>query len=543
MATDFPIKSTISARDKLTRVAKRVSSAVGSRMSGAFNKARKAGARLNKVTRGLRGRMGLTGLVATLGGAASIAGIKSFVDGIAKSHDELAKLSRQTGISAQTIAELGYAAEISGVSGDEYSKALAVMSRNIGQLEAKTGPLYSILKKVNPEFLKQVKGAKNNEQALDLLLRGIGSLDKASQKAALSQAAFGRSGEKMTLLAMASGEEIARLRGNFKKHHAELDGKGLKAAEDYVDANTDLKLALSGIKDVIGRQLLPRLTPLIKRLTEWASANRALIGQKIAAFVEKVAKALPKVAEVLGRVAEVSGKIWNLLGGADGVVAMMGVLAGAKILGGIGALVGALGPLGLVLAGIAAAVAAVAMQWRTATGEALTYSAIDPEKIKKVRDSASYRKQTERLAGQGDRGSQDLLMSAFKGKYTREGFDNQAAGPANKVASAAKMLAENIASIIRNDGRDQVVMSPNLGARVEQVNSARDVGQARFDQDISKINQMRSMLTGGMLGPQKAELDVNLKLPAGVTATTTTKTKNTKTKVTTKATGRSSLAK
>ena len=269
---------------------------IGAKVDGALGGLRRVSGAMGRATArvgrfGLAaGRIGARGAVALGAGAAAAAvGVWHLAQRQAAANDELTKSARRLGVSAQAYEELRHAANLSGVSAQDFDKALVKMNRNVGDLTLKQGSLYTTLKRGSPALLKQLQAAKSNEAAFELLIAAMGKLKKPSDRAALSAAAFGRSGQKMTLLVEGGAEGLAKARAEFNRLHGAIDQKALKSSEDFIDAQARLKLATGGLATTIGNRLIPIIGPMITRFGEYVGQNRELIGQKVGEVFERVA--------------------------------------------------------------------------------------------------------------------------------------------------------------------------------------------------------------------------------------------------------------
>lgn len=510
----------------------------GDKASRSASRLSRALARVKGAASGLGGRLGLGGLVATLGGAASVAGIKRFVDGYATAGDELAKFSRRAGIAAQTYAELRHVAALAGVEQEQFDKAMVKMTRNLGELRAGQGSLHTFLNKASRPFAKMLKGVKSNEQALLLLLEGMGKLEDPSSRAALAAAAFGRAGQMMTLMLEGGTDGLAEQRAEFRRLHGVIDGQALKDAEAYVDANQRLKISIGGAAQEIGRRLIPVLSPLMDRLTEWLAANRELVGQKVAEWVVAAGRGVKALGGFLADVWRVTSDVVDAIGGPAGLAAVLGALVGAKVLVGLATMVtsfkalkaGVSAMTGLLGSLVATLVFAIT-QWRTLTGEANTFAAASPEERRRLTRDESFRQQTEGLAASGDRGAQAMLMAAFPNRFKAEDFETINARTANAERNIGRRalglpeldaVARDVATAVRDFVSAARYATGNATVAVGAPRQAIDAATGRpLDPTFSTqdaIARARSPILGTLLPPEAYKIEVEVTAAEGSVA-------------------------
>lgn len=304
------IEIVVSAVDKATRNVRKINDSLG-RLRAPIAKLRlsfrslaraanfgKIGDRFRRLGRTMR-RVGIaaTGAAVALGIA-----IKRF----AARGDLLAKTARKLGLGVETLQELRFAADRSGVGIEKFDKALAGMSKRIGEAKAGTGQLITFLKKGNPVLLKQLKAVTSNEEAFNLMVDAITSLEDPTAKAALASAAFGRTGVDLINVLALGRDGVQELRQEFRELGGSITQEGAESSEEFTDAMTNLKAVVSGIGATFTTQLLPRLTDLADRTTTWLKANRELVdkglrgvGNVILSMIEFIPKFIGTVKSIV----------------------------------------------------------------------------------------------------------------------------------------------------------------------------------------------------------------------------------------------------
>lgn len=265
---------------------------IGAKVKGAIAGFARVGAGFKSLGRAglMAGKaVGAAGIAVAGAGAAVGAAMYEIVESSAQANDVLAKQARRSGLSAQAYAELRHAADLAGVSQEEFGKSVEKMTRNMGDLRLGTGSLYTTLKKGSPALLEQLKATKDSGEAFDLLTGAIAKLKSPADKASLATAAFGRAGGKMTLLVQDGAEGLAKARAEFTRLHGVIDDDVLASSEELLDNQARMKLAMGGLKATIGNQLIPVFAPLVANFTEYIAANREVIAQNVGAVFESIA--------------------------------------------------------------------------------------------------------------------------------------------------------------------------------------------------------------------------------------------------------------
>lgn len=260
---------------------------------------------------------------------AGVAALGAMTQKTAEAGDQYAKTARLIGITAEELQELQYAAKMSGV--ENLEESLKKLNKSVADVKKGTGSLTAALKDSNPELLNQIKNAGNNERAFNLLMDAIGKAPDEFSRAELAQAAFGKSGQSMILMAQNGAEGLANLREEARKYGL-ISNEAAENSEKYIDAQTRLKKALDGVRNNLTENLLPSVTAVVNRAAEfianikdWDSIIRRaaialgvitaaltgfLIASKVAAAIKMVTAAMQGLnaamsANIIGAIAAI----------------------------------------------------------------------------------------------------------------------------------------------------------------------------------------------------------------------------------------------
>lgn len=290
------VPTVFTAVDRMSRTMQ----VMGRSVTGFAARAEVAMARASRATAMANRRFNaLTSSIFNLRNAAAIGiaalGVKKMLDmatATAKAGDEIAKTSRQIGITAEALQEFRFASDRQGVSSEVLTKSFQLLNRNIGDVQLGQGTLTTILKRTNPALLEQLKQVDNNAEAFELISGAISSMPNQLQRAALAQAAFGRSGQDMLKLLEAGPDGIAALREEARKYGGVMSNEAAVASEKFVDAQTNMQFAMQGLRMMLGVQLMPVIQGYVERITDAVVANKELIGVKIGQFVDKLSQSV-----------------------------------------------------------------------------------------------------------------------------------------------------------------------------------------------------------------------------------------------------------
>ncbi len=138
--------------------------------------------------------------------------------------------------------------------------------------------------------------------ALQDFLEGLGKLPQAQQLAVLANLGFDDSRITRTLLGLANNTKLVSDQMNVaNKAFAENTALTKEAEQRFNTFDSQLQITKNTLTDMaitIGSKLLPKITPLLKRLNEFINANQ----DKISAFGDKLATGFEKFADAIQKV-------------------------------------------------------------------------------------------------------------------------------------------------------------------------------------------------------------------------------------------------
>ncbi len=236
------------------------------------------GRQLNRASSGVSGLIGnLRTLGAVLIGSALIRGMRTFITQTITMGDELDKTSRQVGLTAQELQSWGFAAERAGVDARAMQSSLTRLQRaafEAGQGNAQYARTFRRLG-IN---VRDGNGELRSANDLMLLMAdGLGGLDNATERVAISQILMGRSGARLLPMFADGSEGVRRLQERFRQLGGGMSEDFVRQSAAAQDALTDFDVAFTGIKTTMASAFLPALTRAIVGLANLGGAFVRLI--------------------------------------------------------------------------------------------------------------------------------------------------------------------------------------------------------------------------------------------------------------------------
>ncbi|GHT30676.1 hypothetical protein FACS1894214_0980 [Planctomycetales bacterium] len=269
-------------------------------------------------------------------GAGFLGAAKQFAD----TGDALEKMSQRTGMSAEALSELKYAADLSGTSIEDIESSIKKMQMLL--MEAGEGSKTANDKLFNLGLTFQKLSKLSPEEQFETLLERISKLPEA-KRAAAAMDVLGKSASGLVPLINSGAAGIAEMRKEAQKLGLTMSTEDAKSAAKLTDAIGRLQNVFKAFANSIGAALAPELSRLanllaktvsnavkwIKENKEWiilfAKITAAVFG--LSAVIFALGIAITGFGAVVGAVFSAAAGLVGLLGSAIAfVISPLGLL-------------------------------------------------------------------------------------------------------------------------------------------------------------------------------------------------------------------------
>ena len=232
--------------------------------------------------------------------------------------DRIGKVSKVTGVAAETLQRFSFAAELAGVSTDQAQVALRRFSRRLGEAQKNTGELAPTLKRLGINVRDADGQFKSAEEVLFDLADAIADTDNKSEALAIAFKAFDSEGAELVNVLNQGGDAMRALFNEADSLGAVLSGSAIRGVEAFNDEFTKLQTLIGGISNAFVAALAPALTEITEDLVEFlkrlASANGGF--ENLGEFLKnEFLDIVIKIVEVFGGVLNTIINITNRLSG------------------------------------------------------------------------------------------------------------------------------------------------------------------------------------------------------------------------------------
>lgn len=187
--------------------------------------------------------------------------------------DSIDKAAQRTGFAVQTLQELRFAGDQTGVAFNEMDAGLARFTKRLGLARANTGAAAKTYKQLGIDL------SQNNETIFRQVVETLGDMDNATNRLALTTRLFGDDAQKLALTFQGGTEGLDQ----FSQKAAEL---GLVLDQDLVRGAAKANDELSIMKQAINIQTTKIFLALAPAITSVGNAF-AEAAPKVAVFFDK----------------------------------------------------------------------------------------------------------------------------------------------------------------------------------------------------------------------------------------------------------------
>lgn len=203
------------------------------------------------------------------------------VKGTAEAGHEIEKTSQIIGVGTDQLQKLRFAARMTGVEASDLDRAVRLLSRTMVKSGHGNADVYETLAKLADKFKEMPDGAK---------------------KTAMAMKELGRGGAYVIPLLNLGAEGIRELSAEAYV----MNEEELKASKDLVVAQKQLAVVTENLWKQAIVPLLPAVTRLVQRFTQWKKANAEWIKLGIRKVIGSVVAAIDTLTTAIGHLQEIA---------------------------------------------------------------------------------------------------------------------------------------------------------------------------------------------------------------------------------------------
>ena len=239
-------------------------------------------------------------------GTAAIGATTAFAKGItsvSQYGDNIQKTSQKLGLSYEAFQSWDYVMNIAGTSMNNMTVGLKTLTN---KLDAAKGGSKDALAQFEALGLSMEDlQSMSREDLFKQVISGFQGMADSTERAALANDFFGRSGQELTPLFNMSKEETQDLIDKANEYGMVMSDSAVEASAKFKDEMTTLTTTMSGLKNNLMSEFLPSISTVISGLSAVFAGDDSGLGQideGVNNFIEQLNKTLPKMLEIGGRI-------------------------------------------------------------------------------------------------------------------------------------------------------------------------------------------------------------------------------------------------
>ncbi len=227
------------------------------------------------------------------------AAISGMVFSFAESADASGKFASRIGVTVEGLTSLRHAVEqTSSATGQQFNTGLQRMTRRIAEANAGSKELSKVFNELGLDVAKLA--AMSPEDQFLAISDAMNTLGTDGEQVRATFKIFDTEGVELINTMRKGSDEIRRLQEEAKALGIVLSDEDAKAAAEFNDQLDIAQKSLGGVKNEIGRNLLPIFTKLALQFSEFVKDNKELIQSGLLRFFDGFAIAMKVAAAATG---------------------------------------------------------------------------------------------------------------------------------------------------------------------------------------------------------------------------------------------------
>ena len=233
------------------------------------------------------------GIATVAAGAATAAGaaLKSAVDDTAAYADTIDKASYRSGLGAENLQRLKYAAEQSGASLENIEKSAKKMNDRLAEVSEGNEKSAEMFEKLGVAVYDADGNMRSSDDVYNDVLAKLADMGDTAEATAIGTDLFGKAFTDLKPLLAAGSDGINDLKDNADALGIVMSQDAVTAGVKYGDTVADIKNALGGAARSIGASVLPMFQKFADKLITYIPKIQDFI-KKIIPIVEKLADSI-----------------------------------------------------------------------------------------------------------------------------------------------------------------------------------------------------------------------------------------------------------
>lgn len=227
-----------------------------------------------------------------------------------KAGDEVDKMSQRLGLSREGYQKWNYVMSQSGIDINATRTGMKNLTNLLDDATKGSKTAADMFSRLGYS-LSEVQG-KSQEEIFEMSIRALQNMSSETERAALANDLFGRSGQEMLPLLNTTAEATQQLLDRASQLGFVMSDEAVTAAVVFGDSLDDLKSAFAGVKNSIMGDVLPGFNLVVEGLIGLLTGGenaREKIKTGVAETIATVRDILPQIKEILLTIIDVAAEV------------------------------------------------------------------------------------------------------------------------------------------------------------------------------------------------------------------------------------------
>ena len=287
--------------------------------------------------------------------------------------DDINTLSKQTGLSTDTLQKFAYASDQIDVSSETLGGSLKKLTKSMSDAKDGTKQTVEAFEELGVKFKDDLTGElRNNEDVFYDLVDALGKIENETERDALAMELFGKSATDLNPLILGGANALKELGKEAEEAGLILSQDALDGANAFNDELDNLKATAKATFLEMGADLAKGLTPALKDMADALKGVMAWVRSlspetlKFILIILSLIAAITPILLIVGKLATAVSAIMGLVSSLGALMGGVGA-AGGVAAGGVSAMGATLtavaAPIALIVAGVIGLIAIIKNLW------------------------------------------------------------------------------------------------------------------------------------------------------------------------------------
>lgn len=224
--------------------------------------------------------------------------------------DSVDKMSQKVGMSTDAYQQWDYVMKISGTEMSNMTTGLKTLTNKFDDAKGGSEKAQEMFAKLGLSM--DEIGNMSREDLFGAVITGFQGMSDSTERAALANDLFGKSGQELAPLFNTSAEETARLKDEITSLGGVMSEKAVKDSAAYQDALTRMQTTFGGLKNSVMAEVLPSFTSIVTGLTDLVAGTEGAeqeIQTGVEGLITSLSATLPRAMDGLSTLTDAFLKV------------------------------------------------------------------------------------------------------------------------------------------------------------------------------------------------------------------------------------------